>query len=276
MMNLASNRDETQMAAEQRKKEAACCKESTSSRQDERIVPLRLQKFLARAGVASRRGSENLMTSGRVQVNGKVVTELGSKVDPRVDRVEVDGVLVEYGQGSTTLMLHKPKAYISTMSDPFGRKCVAELVPVKTYPGLFPIGRLDSDTTGLLLFSTDGDLGNHLMHPSNRVLKTYRVEAQGQLSDVDIDRLRTGIELEDGMTRPAEVKILNITQEVSLVEVGIREGKKRQVRRMFASLRHPVISLHRFRIAQLELGDLEEGTWRILTEEECMLLAETV
>ena len=146
---------------------------------DERIVPMRLQKFLARAGAASRRGSENLMTAGRVTVNGQVVTELGSKVDPLVDEVAVDGVPVYLAQGPVTIMLHKPAGYVTTMSDPQGRPTVAELVPTDRFPGLFPIGRLDFDTTGLLLFSTDGELGNGLLHPRHHVEKRYLALVNG-------------------------------------------------------------------------------------------------
>ncbi|MEF2651197.1 pseudouridine synthase, partial [Slackia piriformis] len=136
-----------------------------SHKEEERIVPMRLQKFLARSGVASRRGSEDLMTAGRVRVNGEVVRELGSKVDPLVDIVTVDGKMVRLSDEPVTLMLHKPAGYLTTMSDPFDRPTVADLVPCDRYPGLFPIGRLDFDTTGILLFSTDGELGNGLLHP---------------------------------------------------------------------------------------------------------------
>ena len=148
----------------------------------EAIVPMRLQKFLARAGAASRRGSENLMTAGRVRVNGEVVTELGSKVDPLCDVVEVDGVVVRLFDSSVTIMLNKPAGYLTTMSDPHGRPCVASLVPTDRFPGLFPVGRLDMDTTGLLLFSTDGELGNSLLHPRYHVDKTYHARVAGIMS----------------------------------------------------------------------------------------------
>ena len=174
----------------------------------ERIVPMRLQKFLARAGVASRRGSENLMTAGRVTVNGEVVTELGSKVDPRVDVVAVDGIVVSLSDVPVVLAFNKPKGVLTTMVDPHGRPCVASLVPTDRYPGLFPIGRLDMDTTGLLLFTTDGDLGHALLHPSRHVEKRYLARVRGVPHAADISRLCTGIELEDGMTAPARVRIL--------------------------------------------------------------------
>ena len=136
---------------------------------EERIYPMRLQRFLARAGVASRRGSENLMTAGRVTVNGQVVSELGSKVDPTCDVVAVDGRVVRLSDGHAYLALNKPRGCLSTMDDPYGRPCVAHLVPTKRYPGLFPVGRLDYDTTGLLLFTTNGDAAQRMLHPSMHV-----------------------------------------------------------------------------------------------------------
>ena len=142
---------------------------------------MRLQRFLARAGVASRRGSEDLMTAGRVTVNGEVATELGTKVDVDRDHIEVDGMPVKLNQGAVYLMLYKPTGYLTTMSDPHERPCVAELVPRDRFPGLFPVGRLDRDTTGLLLFTTDGDLSQDLLHPSKHVYKTYQALVDGHL-----------------------------------------------------------------------------------------------
>ena len=159
-------------------------------------MPMRLQKFLARAGAASRRGSENLMTAGRVTVNGQVVTELGSKVDPLVDQVAVDGVPVRLEGGPVTIMLHKPAGYVTTMSDPQGRPTVAELVPTDRFPGLFPIGRLDFDTTGLLLFSTDGELGNGLLHPRHHVEKRYLALVNGKPTPEQLGQLEQGIQLD--------------------------------------------------------------------------------
>ena len=238
----------------------------------ERIVPMRLQKFLARAGVASRRGSENLMTAGRVKVNGVVTKELGSKVDPLVDEVMVDDKLVELSQGSVTLMLHKPAGYITTMSDPYNRPCVADLVPVSDYPGLFPIGRLDFDTTGILLFSTDGELGNGLLHPRHHVDKTYFAHVDGIVKDEELNRLRDGVKLDDGMTLPAEVSLLGRSKGESDIRITIHEGRKRQVRRMLDYVGHPVLTLHRSQFGPLVLGDLPEGSWRLLTEEEMNVL----
>ena len=158
--------------------------------QEQRIVPMRLQRFLARAGAASRRGSENLMTAGRVRVNGVVVTELGAKVDPLVDEVTLDGVPVRLAERPVYVMLNKPKGYLTTMSDPQGRHCVAELAPVAQHPGLFPVGRLDKDTTGLLLFTTDGTLAQNLLHPSRHVSKRYVALVDGVVRDRELEPLR--------------------------------------------------------------------------------------
>ncbi len=268
-----------------------------------RVVPMRLQKFLARAGVASRRGSENLMTAGRVTVNGRVVAELGSKVDPRVDEVAVDGRAVRLADGPVTLMLHKPAGYVTTMSDPQGRPTVADLVPTDRHPGLFPVGRLDADTTGLLLFSTDGELGNGLLHPKRHVTKRYLACVEGRPAERELARLRCGIELDDGPTRPADVRLLEgaaarraerlldmppaapprSSREYaavcegraaarSIVRVALCEGRKRQVKRMLAAIGHPVVALHRDSFGPLGLGGLPRGEWRELSAEEVAAL----
>lgn len=269
----------------------------------ERIVPMRLQKFLARAGAASRRGSENLMTAGRVTVNGAVVTELGSKVDPRIDEVAVDGIVVRLSDAPVTLALNKPADVVTTMSDPQGRPCVADLVPIDRYPGLYPIGRLDRDTTGLLLFSTDGELGNALLHPKRHVEKRYVACVEGTPSERELDRLRAGIELDDGMTLPAKVDMLTgkaakralsacaacrprvagaseqYARELdaraarsSVVSIRIHEGRKRQVRRMLEAIGHPVVHLHRTDFGPITLDGLAEGSWREISGEELAAL----
>ncbi len=273
------------------------------------VVPMRLQKFLARAGAASRRGSENLMTAGRVTVNGKVVTELGSKVDPRVDEVAVDGVVVRLEGGPVTIMLHKPAGYVTTMSDPQGRPTVAELVPTDRFPGLYPIGRLDFDTTGLLLFSTDGELGNGLLHPRHHVEKRYLALVNGRPTPEELARLERGIRLDDGMTAPARAAVVEgaeaqralamlevppavpdrepnggpvspqraailrkRSQRRSVVRVVLREGRKRQVKRMLSAIKHGVLALHRDSFGPIELGELPRGQWRQLTDAEVAAL----
>lgn len=244
---------------------------------------MRLQRFLARAGVASRRGSEDLMTAGRVTVNGQVATELGTKVDVDRDHIEVDGMPVKLNQGAVYLMLYKPTGYLTTMSDPQERPCVADLVPRDRFPGLFPVGRLDRDTTGLLLFTTDGDLSQDLLHPSKHVYKTYQALVDGSLTDRDLDPLRRGIELDDGLCQPAICRIITAREAEAVapqgvkpgttaVEVIIREGRKNQVKRMLSKIHHPVIRLHRCNFAGLELEGVAKGSWRELTDREVQIL----
>ena len=249
--------------------------EGNAATEGERIVPMRLQKYLARAGAASRRGSENLMTAGRVTVNGVVVTELGSKVDPRIDKVAVDGIEVRLSDRPVTIALNKPPDVVTTMADPQGRRCVAELVPTERYPGLYPIGRLDRDTTGLLLFSTDGELGHGLLHPRRHVEKRYVARVEGAPAEADLEQLRLGIELDDGMTLPARVDVIGRPGERGLetdVSICIHEGRKRQVRRMFEAIGHPVVQLHRTDFGPIALGDLGEGAWREIEGEELAAL----
>lgn len=238
------------------------------------VYPMRLQKFLARAGVASRRGSEDLMTAGRVTVNGEVRSDLGCKVDPNTDVVCVDGREVHLADGKVYLMLHKPAGVLTTMRDPHGRPCVAEFVPCDRYPGLFPVGRLDLDTTGLLLFTTDGDLGQALLHPRHHVWKTYRAVVDGQVSERDLEPLRTGIVLDDGPCQPARVQ-LDAAGRRSRVSISVAEGRKRQIKRMLSAIHHPVVKLHRDVFGTLVLGDLAAGAWRFLSDAEVTALKET-
>ncbi len=244
-------------------------------------MPMRLQRFLARSGVASRRGSENLMTAGRVRVNGVVVTELGSKVDPACDEVTVDGRLVRMASRPVYLMLNKPAGYLTTMKDPQGRPCVASMVPVQRYPGLFPVGRLDCDTTGLLLFTTNGKAAQELLHPSKHVRKHYVALVEGVPTDGQLDALRRGIVLDDGPTQPAEVRRIGPSDDLfrrvapegargdtSVVGIALREGRKHQVKRMLAAVGHKVLRLHRDAFGPLSLGGCAEGTWRELTKSE--------
>ena len=243
---------------------------------------MRLQRFLARAGVASAAlgGPDDC---GRVTVNGQVATELGTKVDVDRDHIEVDGMPVKLNQGAVYLMLYKPTGYLTTMSDPQERPCVADLVPRDRFPGLFPVGRLDRDTTGLLLFTTDGDLSQDLLHPSKHVYKTYQALVDGNLTDRDLTPLRRGIELDDGLCQPAICRVINareaeavapqgIKPGTTAVEVIIREGRKNQVKRMLSKIHHPVIRLHRCNFAGLELKDVAKGSWRELTDREVQIL----
>lgn len=250
------------------------------------VYPMRLQRFLARAGVASRRGSERLMTAGRVRVNGIVVSELGSKVDPERDVVTVDGVVCRLEERPASIMLYKPAGCVTTMSDPYGRRSVAELVPTGDYPGLFPVGRLDLDTTGLLLFTTDGDLGQALLHPSRHVEKHYVALVSGTPSERDLDRLRRGIMLDDGPASPARARLIGPDEKLfsvvaphgagrtgggepnAVVGLTIHEGRKHQVKKMLFAVGHRVLALHRDSFGPLRLTGLREGAWRELTERE--------
>lgn len=248
---------------------------------DERIVPMRLQRFLARAGVASRRGSEGLMTAGRVTVNGQVVTELGSKVDPLVDVVAVDGREVSLTNTHAYLVLNKPTGFLSTMSDPYGRPCVKTLVPTRRYPGLFPVGRLDADTTGLLLFTTNGDASQRMLHPSMHVWKHYVALVRGIPTEAELDRIRRGVPIDDSVAQPADIELLDgrdpralpvvpegVPMAHAVVGLRIHEGKKHQVKRMLKAIGHDVVRLHRDEFGPIALGDVVPGCWRELTSQE--------
>ena len=238
-----------------------------------RVVPLRLQKFLARAGVASRRGSEDLMTAGRVTVNGVVVTELGSRVDPAVDEVAVDGVVVTLADAPVYAVLNKPAGYVTTMQDPQGRPTVAELIE-GLGPGVFPVGRLDRDTTGVLLVTSDGALAHRLMHPRFHVEKVYEALVEGAVEDAALEPVRRGMELDDGPTKPAQARLLGREGANTRVELRISEGRKRQVKRMLAAIGHPVLRLHRSAFGPVVLGELAQGETRPLSAEEIAALHE--
>lgn len=208
------------------------------------------------------------MTAGRVRVNGEVVTELGTKVDPAVDVVTLDGKRLSLAEEPVYIALNKPAGVMTTMSDPQGRMTVATLVPTKEHPGLFPVGRLDYDTTGLLLFTTDGEIAHRLLHPKWHVEKVYRALIDGRAVEAELQRLRDGVSLDDGLTAPARVKSLRSSGTTTFVEIAITEGRKRQVRRMFSKIGHPVLELHRASFGPVPLGDLSRASWRHLSAEE--------
>ncbi len=231
---------------------------------------MRLQKFLANAGVSSRRRAEAFIAAGHVRVNGAVVRELGTTVAPH-DRVELAGKLVHLPDERRYLVLHKPVKVMTTMRDPAGRKTVASLVPRE--PGrVVPVGRLDYDTSGLLLMTDDGDLAHVLTHPRYGVEKTYRALVRGRLAGDDMKKFLAGIRLDDGRSEPAKVRVVRAGSAVSEVDVTIHEGRNRQVRRMFEATDHPVVSLARLRFGPLTLGDLRPGTWRNATDKEVAAL----
>lgn len=229
----------------------------------------RLQKALARAGVASRRKSEQLIQEGRVSVNGAIVTELGTTIDPERDEVRLDGERVRLAGGPLRyIMLNKPRHVISTTDDELGRSNVLHLVPGAADERLFPVGRLDSESEGLILLTNDGELANRLTHPRYEHEKEYRVKVFGRVTEEEAERLRQGIYLEEGKTQPAQVTIESADDETSWLRVILREGKKRQLRRMFQIIGHPVRRLIRVRMGPVELGELGNGQWRPLTEVE--------
>lgn len=225
----------------------------------------RLQKVLAHAGVGSRRAVEALIVAGRVRVNG-VVARLGQKVDSSTDVVEVDGSLVPLAADLLYYLMNKPEGVVTTASDPAGRPTVMDLWEGEER--VWPVGRLDVASEGALVLTSDGDLTHRLTHPRFGVTKTYLVEVRGELSGSTLRRLGRGVELEDGPTAPARVRLRGRAGGSSLVEVRLREGRNRQVRRMFETLGHPVGRLVRTAIGPLMLGRLRPGTYRRLTPEE--------
>lgn len=226
----------------------------------------RLQRYLARSGVASRRAAEKLILSGVVAVNGRPVTVLGSKVEAS-DLVTVEGRPVAPPVALTYLMLHKPSGYVTTMRDPQGRPRVIDLLPAGG-PRVYPVGRLDFESTGLLLLTNDGDLAQSLLHPSKGVWKTYLAKVVGHPAEQVLARLRGGITLADGVTAPAGVQILGREDGYATLEIRLHEGRKRQVRRMLAAVGHPVVTLARVEFGPLKLGGLPGGSWRLLTDGE--------
>lgn len=227
----------------------------------------RLQKVISQAGVASRRDAEKIITAGRVKVNGKTVSELGTKVDLE-DVVKIDGKAINR-EKPVYVLLNKPKGVVTTLKDPEGRETVASLV--KDIPErIYPVGRLDYHTEGLLLLTNDGNLTQSITHPRHHIPKVYEVKVLGLPSDEQLDKLRQGIKLEDGLTQPAKVILLNRDQvkSVSELEVTIFEGKNRQIRRMFEAIGHPVRDLKRTKLAFLTLVGVKRGTYRLLTADE--------
>lgn len=230
---------------------------------------MRINKYLADCGLGSRRKCEQLITDGRVKLNGRVLKNLATEIDPDRDSVAVDGKPVSITGRRVYLMLNKPKGYVCTTADEKGRKTVLELLKGK-YDGyrLFPIGRLDYDTEGLLLITNDGDTANRIMHPRNEVPKTYIAKIEGEISESDLDVLRGGVILDGVKTKKCKIKLLDFSENVSRLEVVITEGRNRQVRRMFESINRQVIFLKRTAVGELKLGGLYRGEFRELNEKE--------
>lgn len=236
-------------------------------------MTMRLQKYLALSGVASRRASEKLIAEGHVTVNGKVITEMGVQVEDN-DVIAVDGKPVTIQEEKHYIAYYKPIGEVTTVSDPEGRATVMD--KFRDYPvRLYPVGRLDYDSEGLILLTNDGDLMNNLLHPSHEVDKTYLARVSNQVSDESIRRLRAGVKLDDGrMTSPAKVRFLKQEAFATVLLVTIHEGRYRQVRRMFEAVGHEVVQLKRVGFGTIMLGDLPRGQWRRLSELEVKKLKE--
>jgi 23S rRNA pseudouridine2605 synthase len=228
---------------------------------------MRLQKFLAESAVASRRKAEDLIKQGRVSVNGSVVTEMGLKVSV-ADEIKVDDKLINCTENKIYILLHKPEGIITSVKDQFSRKTVIDLIKKDIKERVYPVGRLDYDTSGLLILSNDGDFTYKLTHPKHEIEKVYRAEVRGLPDENDVESFAKGIELEEFQTAPAKMKIIKKDKTVSVIEITIHEGKNRQVRKMCDSIGHPVIKLKRVAIGRVKLGDLPEGEWRYLSENE--------
>jgi 23S rRNA pseudouridine2605 synthase len=233
----------------------------------------RLQKYLARCGVASRRASERIILDGRVAINDRIVTELGTTVDPENDRIDLDGQAVLPPTRTTSIALHKPAGVVSTVSDPQGRRTVLDLVDLNAR--LYPVGRLDYDSEGLIILTDDGDLAMHLTHPRHTVEKEYHALIRGQVADPALRRLADGVVLDGRPTAPAEVSMVHRSPDGAWVRFVLREGRNRQIRRMASVVGLEVARLVRVRIGSLHLDDLPAGAWRVLSKAEVAALRGT-
>ena len=232
----------------------------------------RLQKYLANSGVASRRKCEELILQGKVEVNGKVVTELGTKINPEKDIVKFDGKEVKQAKKMVYILLNKPIGYVTTADDQFGRDTVLDLVKVKER--IVPVGRLDMYTSGALILTNDGDFVYKVTHPKHEIEKTYTVTVKGIVQNSEVEQLRKGVKIDDYTTKHAKVKILKTDTEkkFSRLEITIHEGKNRQVRKMCEAVNRKVLALHRSKIGGIGVKDIELGKWRYLREDEIQKL----
>ena len=234
---------------------------------------VRLQKYIAMSGAASRRAAEKLIEEGRVNVNGKLIREQGKKVEIGKDKVSLDGEELHLAKKNYYIMLNKPVGYVSTVNDQFDRPTVVDLVKKDINTRIFPVGRLDYDTEGLLLMTNDGDFTYKITHPKYHVEKTYIAEIKGGVAIADMYKLRNGIKIEDYTTSPAKAEIIDAIDGHTYIQITIHEGKNRQVRKMFETLGYTVTALKRISIGEVKLGNLPLGRWRHLTSHEinCLL-----
>ena len=238
-------------------------------------MKIRLNRCLALAGVASRREADRMISEGRVSVNGETVDVLGTQVDEEKDRIEVDGKNVKRPKSKVYLMLNKPPGYLVTAKDPFQRPTIMDLLP-KMKNRVFPVGRLDFDSEGLVLLTNDGELAYRLMHPSYQVTKEYRVRVNPKPDRSTLDRLERGIPLDGKKTAPAKFRILTTTVKGTLLLARLHEGRKRELRRMFEYKGYRVLAIKRVKLGSLHLGHLKKGEWRYLSQEEIARLKKKI
>lgn len=237
---------------------------------------IRLQKILAQAGFGSRRKCEQMITDGRVEVDGELVTELGTRVDPKKQHIRVDGSRVHLNPNHVTLALNKPKKVLSAMDDPKGRYTLADIIGDK-YERVFHMGRLDYDSEGLILMTNDGELSQHVMHPKYEVEKTYIATIDGKIGGNVCRRLVTqGVQLDDGLVKLDHCAIIDANRDQTIVKVVLHSGKNRIVRRIFGAIGYPVRRLVRTQIGPIKLGDLKSGTYRVLSQVEVRSLQKEV
>ena len=230
--------------------------------------PIRLQKFLAEAGIASRRKCEQLILDGKISVNGQIVQELGTKIIPNVDKITYCGKPVENQENKVYILLNKPIGYVTTAKDQFNRDTVLNLVKVKER--IVPVGRLDMYTSGALILTNDGEFVYKVTHPKHEITKTYTVTVKGIIQNEEVEKLKQGVQIEDYTTRPAKVKILktDLEKDISRLEITIHEGKNRQDRKMCEAVGRKVLALHRSKIGNIGVKDLKLGTWRYMKKQE--------
>lgn len=229
---------------------------------------VRLQKYIAMSGKASRRGAEQLIDEGRVKVNGSIIREQGVKVEIGCDQIEVDDCLIKVNEKKIYIALNKPAGYVTTVKDQFDRPTVMDLIKKEIHTRVFPVGRLDYETEGLLIMTNDGEWANRVMHPSFESKKKYYAVLKGVLTIPELNKIRRGVVIDQKRTAPAECEIMEIDMGMTLVEIIIHEGRNRQVRKMFEAVGHTVKALKRESVGIVELGNLPEGRFRYLTSSE--------
>lgn len=232
---------------------------------------MRLQKYMAHCGVSSRRKCEDIIKEGRVKVNGKLITNMGVEINPDIDKIMLDDKVLKLKEEKIYIILNKPRATVTTVTDQFNRKTVIDQIHWKG-TRIYPVGRLDYDTEGLLILTNDGGLAYSLTHPSLQIEKEYVCLVKGFPTSNNLLKLKNGIDIGGFVTSPAKIKLLKAQNNNGLFSIIIREGKNRQIRRMFEAINHPVLYLKRIRVASLKLGNLQVGDWRYLTSEEIKLL----